>query len=204
MNLIENCLKIYQSLEIWDLKKFCLENDIDIATLRIFLLGNPKLRYELVCLDGNIKEKYDEYLIEYSVLTKSVIREMIELSKDGFKMPFDTYNYYSNNDMNLKRLGEYARECTNFKNKSLILNYIGKFHNIFEGVDSKTLNSLKQSHRISCCKDTIVFTNGDLSKAIEDIEEKHLPHQKGVLYGAIKRQVELRNSKIMEKKIEGV
>lgn len=48
---------------------------------------------------------------------------------------------------------------------------------------------------MSCAKETISFTTTDLSNALKDIDENDLPKVKGVLYGAIKKQVELRDSK---------
>ena len=44
-------------------------------------------------------------------------------------------------------------------------------------------------------KESINFTKSDLVKAMESINENEMPKQSGVLYYAIKRQVELKNTK---------
>ena len=49
---------------------------------------------------------------------------------------------------------------------------------------------LKSVGKITCCRKSISFDNKQLNKVLNDIDEKKLPHIKGVLYYAIKRQLD--------------
>lgn len=123
----------------------------------------------------------------------------IILSKDKFKKPLDLYDYYTTTKFDFKSLGRASLSFNDIKNNKLILQYIDKFPDVFAGYDDKRIRLLKQTNILSCCNDSIRFTNIDLTKALEDINEKNLPKENGVLYYAIKRQVDLRDIKVKKK-----
>ena len=49
---------------------------------------------------------------------------------------------------------------------------------------------LKTVGIITCCGDSISFNNKQMNDALADINEKKLPHIKGVIYYAIRRQLD--------------
>ena len=63
---------------------------------------------------------------------------------------------------------------------------------MFELLNEKNLNIIKLKGNLLCIDDNITFTNSDLKKSINDIEEKGMPLLKGVLFGSIKRQKEIK------------
>ena len=100
---------------------------------------------------------------------------------------------------NIMELSYLAITFSDIKNTQIIHKYLEKYYSIIKGVNDKDLEGYKHKRTMSCAKETISFTTTDLSNALKDIDENNLPKVKGVLYGAIKRQVELRDSKVKTK-----
>ena len=69
----------------------------------------------------------------------------------------------------------------------------------FEVLNEKELNIIKLKGQLLCLSKNITFTNSDLKNAVNDIEEKGMPLLKGILYGSIKRQKELKDAKVRKK-----
>ena len=159
---------------------------------------NKNLIYEIANNRENIWYIYNYYVDLYRQVAEEVIRDIKLLSKDKFKEPLDLYKYYSNN-YNLLYIAKIAKELPNLKNNTLILRYIEKFSSLFELLNEKNLNIIKLKGNLLCLDDNITFTNSDLKKSINDIEEKGMPLLKGVLFGSIKRQKEIKNSKVKKK-----
>ena len=80
-----------------------------------------------------------------------------------------------------------------------IQDYIVTFPCLFQKIEKWNLEILKSSKIFSLCGESIKFTQKDLKIALNDMQEKNLPCIKGVLYGAIKRQIELKDEKIKKK-----
>ncbi len=129
----------------------------------------------------------------------TVIKKIIVLSKDKFKKPLNLYDYYTTTNFDFRSLARLALSFNDIKNNRLISQYINKFPDVFKNYDDNKTVSLKQIKIMSCCNDSIRFTDGDLNKALEDIKEKNLPKENAILYYAIKRQVVLRDIKVKRK-----
>lgn len=129
----------------------------------------------------------------------TVIKKIIVLSKDKFKKPLNLYDYYTTTNFDFRSLARLALSFNDIKNNRLISQYINKFPDVFKNYDDNKTVSLKQIKILSCCNDSIRFTDGDLNKALEDIKEKNLPKENAILYYAIKRQVVLRDIKVKRK-----
>ncbi len=159
---------------------------------------NKNLIYEIANNRENIWYIYNYYVDLYRQVAEEVIRDIKLLSKDKFKEPFDLYKYYSNN-YNLLYIAKIAKELPNLKNSTLILRYVEKFYSLFEVLNEKELNIIKLKGQLLCLSKNITFTNSDLKNAVNDIEEKGMPLLKGILYGSIKRQKELKDAKVRKK-----
>ncbi len=120
----------------------------------------------------------------------TVIKKIIVLSKDKFKKPLNLYDYYTTTNFDFRSLARLALSFNDIKNNRLISQYINKFPDVFKNYDDNKTVSLKQIKIMSCCNDSIRFTDGDLNKALNDINEKKIPHIKGVMYYAIRRQLD--------------
>lgn len=182
---------------------FCLYYNIDTDILKQMLRDDENLKYlfaSKASQEESIREIYNQQIIKYKALIKYVIKKIIILSKDKFKKPLDLYDYYTTTKFDFKSLGRASLSFNDIKNNKLILQYIDKFPDVFAGYDDKRIRLLKQTNILSCCNDSIRFTNIDLTKALEDINEKNLPKENGVLYYAIKRQVDLRDINVKKKK----
>lgn len=159
---------------------------------------NKNLIYEIANNRENIWYIYNYYVDLYRQVAEEAIRDIKLLSKDKFKEPLDLYKYYSNN-YNLLYIAKIAKELPNLKNSTLILRYVEKFYSLFEVLNEKELNIIKLKGQLLCLSKNITFTNSDLKNAVNDIEEKGMPLLKGILYGSIKRQKELKDAKVRKK-----
>ena len=171
-----------------------LNNIIFTSMLKL----NKNLAYEIVSNRDNTIFIYDYYLNLYKQVSLQVIKDIILLSKDDFKKPLDIYKYYANN-YNLIYIAKIAKELPDLKNNTLILRYIGKFSSLFEFLDERKLNNIKLKGYMFCLSENISFTKTDFVKALEDVDEKGMPLLKGVLYGSIKRQIELKDVNVKKK-----
>ena len=159
---------------------------------------NKNLIYEIANNRENTWYIYNYYVSMYRQVAEEVIRDIKLLSKDKFKEPLDLYKYYSNN-YNLLYIAKIAKELPNLKNSTLILRYVEKFYSLFEVLNEKELNIIRLKGQLLCLSKNITFTNSDLKNAVNDIEEKGMPLLKGILYGSIKRQKELKDAKVRKK-----
>lgn len=176
------------------LDKFSLNNIIFTSILNM----NKDLINELANNINNIEYIYNYYVSMYRQVIEEVIRDIKILSKDNFKIPLDLYKYYSNN-YNLLYISKISKELPNLKNNTLILKYIEKFPSLFEFLDEKNINNIKYKGHIMCLSENINFTRPEFVKALKDIEDKGMPLLKGVLFGSIKRQIELKDTNTKRK-----
>ena len=183
------------SLDFINFSSYYNLNNIIFSSI---LKMNKNLIYEIANNRENTWYIYNYYVSMYRQVAEEVIRDIKMLSKEKFKTPLDLYKYYSNN-YNLLYIAKIAKELPNLKNNTLILRYIEKFPSLFEFLDEKSINNIKLKGHIFCLSDVITFTNSDLKNAITDIEEKGMPILKGVLFGSIKRQVDIKNNKVKKK-----
>ena len=156
---------------------------------------NKSLIYEIANNRENIHYIYDYYVFMYRKVIEEVIRDIKLLSKNDFKSPLDLYKYYSNN-YNLLYLAKIAKELPDLKNNTLLLSYVEKLSSLFVYLDEKSLNKIKLEGNMFCLSENINFTRDLFVKALEDMEDKGMPLLKGVLFTSIKRQVDIKNSKI--------
>ena len=180
---------------------FCIHYGLDNRVLKQLLNDNDELKYEIASNlnKESITNIYNEYINRYKNLVRKVIREIASLSKDNFNKPFDLYHYYNTTKYNIHELASLARSFTDVKNSTIIHKYFEKYYFLIQCVYENDIEGYKHKRVMSCAKETINFTTTDLSNALKDIDENDLPKVKDVLYGAIKRQVELRDSKIKTK-----
>ena len=178
---------------------FCIYYGLDSHLLIELLKDNEDLKVVLANNKEYITDIYNQYIDRYKVLIKDVIRKIVLLSKDNFTKPLDLYGYYAKTSFNIKELARLAESFSDIKNSTLILQYLEKFPFLFEEVTRRDITALKQKRIMSCCKDSISFTYSEFNKALSDIEEKGIPLLKEVLYGSIKRQIELRDTNVKKK-----
>ena len=76
------------------------------------------------------------------------------------------------------------------------MEYINNHNDLFLGIDEKGMIGLKTVGIITCCGDSISFNNKQMNDALADINEKKLPHIKGVIYYAIRRQLDKDKDKV--------
>lgn len=199
----EKILDILTNYNSKDFLNYCLYYGFDSFILKELLRDNINLRAELA--KASNKEMtiniYDKYVNRYKVIIKSVIKDIIILSKDRFKKPLDLYKYYEKTCFNIKILARLAESFSDIKNNTLILQYLNKFPSVLEEVTRRNLPALKQKGVFSCCEDSISFSYSEFNRALSDIDEKGIPLVKGVLYGSIKRQIQLKDVKVIKKKL---
>ena len=163
------------------------------------LKNDCSLQFKLVKDRDNIKNIYNECIDKCRNLVKEVIIEIENLRECGFAYPLDLYQYYSKTRFDIKKLARMSADFGEIKNNTLILQYLDKFPFVLEEISRKDITALKQKGIMSCCKDSISFTYSEFNRALSDIEERRIPLVKGVLYGSIENQIELRNSKVKKK-----
>ena len=181
-----------------EFKDFISYYNLNNIVFSSILNMNKYLINELANNINNIEYIYNYYVSMYRQVIEEVIRDIKILSKDNFKIPLDLYKYYSNN-YNLLYISKISKELPNLKNNTLILKYIEKFPSLFVYLDEKKINNIKYKGHIMCLSENINFTRFEFVKALKDIEDKGMPLLKGVLFGSIKRQVELEKNKIKKK-----
>ena len=93
-------------------------------------------------------------------------------------------------------LQKLLKELPDLKNNTLLLSYVEKLSSLFVYLDEKSLNKIKLEGNMFCLSENINFTRDLFVKALEDIEDKGMPLLKGVLFTSIKRQADIKNSKI--------
>ena len=178
-----------------EFKYFCLSYGFNTHILKEMLKDDNSLMYKLSYAKSNIVNIYNQYVDKYKELAIEVIRQIIILNRKGFKEHFDLYDYYSKTRFNLKELARLASGFNDIRNNTIILQYLDKFAPYFKEINDRTIATLRQTGVMSFDKESINFTKSDLVKAMESINENEMPKQSGVLYYAIKRQVELKNTK---------
>ena len=178
--------------------RLCLAYNLNSNILVKLLQDNPNLKSELANNKDSIKNIYNIYEMKYQILINQVVSSINNLKEDSYATPFDLYKYYSSTTLNFNFLVEIARNY-NIEAAQTIEKYIRMFPNLFRRIDRRALDTLKSAKIISCCKESIAFTSKDLAQALESIKEKKLPHIKGVLHGAIKEQIELKDEKTKRK-----
>ena len=184
-----------------DFKYFCLFYGLNTTMLINFLKDNPNLKYELASNINNkdkVQAIYNKCIFKYQILANQIVNKIAKLKEDNYSTPFDLYKYYSNTTIDLNYLALMNVNYSSTVTKQ-IQDYIITFPNLFQKIEKRHLEILKSSKIISCCGESIQFTPKDLKIAFEDIKEKRLPCIKGVLYGAIKKQIELKDEKIKKK-----
>ena len=181
-----------------EFKDFISYYNLNNIVFSSILNMNKYLINELANNINNIEYIYNYYVSMYRQVIEEVIRDIKILSKDNFKIPLDLYKYYSNN-YNLLYISKISKELPNLKNNTLILKYIEKFPSLFVYLDEKKINNIKYKGHIMCLSENINFTRFEFVKALKDIEDKGMPLLKGVLFGSIKRQVELKDTNTKKK-----
>ena len=182
-------------------KYFCLFNGLNTTRLINFLKDNPNLKHELASNINNkdkIQSLYNRCNFKYQLLANQVVNKIANLKEDNYSTPFDLYKYYSKTTIDLNYLALMNVNYSSAITKQ-IQDYIVTFPCLFQKIEKWNLEILKSSKIISLCGESIKFTQKDLKIALNDIQEKNLPCIKGVLYGAIKRQIELKDEKIKKK-----
>ena len=198
----QEIIKILSNVNTEDFGLFCKAFNLEIRFFANFLKSDPALKYEFINKD-TIKETYDEYFLKYQEVIENLIKEIKTLKETGFKEPLDLYEYYLHNTIDINYLARMALAYSNIKGRSLILKYIDNFKEPFSPINKQGIENTKRLGIISCCKKSIKFTNSDIKKALEEMNEKNLPYVKGVLYGAIKKEQELKDTKQKTRKIGG-
>ena len=185
-----------------DFVNYCLYYGFNTYILSELLKDNEELKYHLA--NANNKEMtlnvYNEYINRYRLIIKSLIRDIIILSKNKFKEPLDLYKYYKKTNFNIKYLAMLAESFKDIKNNTLIIQYLNRFPVILDYLTNKNINTIRQKDYFSCCNNIIKFNGNDLNNAMKSIEEDDMPLVKGVLYGALKNQLNNKDRKEKVKK----
>ncbi len=154
----ESILEILSNTSNRTFINFCLHYGFDTRFLLQILKDDKSLKYRLANEKENIPAIYNQYVNKYKEFIRTVIMEIIMLSKDNFRKPLDLYGYYTKTNINFKDLAKLAINFKDINKNKLILQYSEKFQSIFEEVDQRQIDCLKQSRIMSCIKDNIVFT----------------------------------------------
>ena len=178
---------------------FSLYYNINSHLLTELLKNDCSLQFKLVKDRDNIKNIYNECIDKCRNLVKEVIIEIENLRECGFAYPLDLYQYYSKTRFDIKKLARMSADFGEIKNNTLILQYLDKFPFVLEEISRKDITALKQKGIMTCCKDSISFTYSEFNRVLSDIEERRIPLVKGVLYGSIKNQIELRDTNVKKK-----
>lgn len=168
---------------------FCQKYNLNIKILANLLKIDPLIGDLIASNIDNINSIYNYYVIKYENLIKKVIDDILELKESSYKVPFDLYEYYSNTDVNIYNVSRLALGYQ-IDNNNVILEYLNNHNDLFLGIDEKRIIGLKTVGIITCCGDSISFNNKQMNAALADINEKKLPHIKGVIYYAIRRQLD--------------
>lgn len=185
----DDILNIFNNPKSMEFSYFCQRYGLMPRTLSNLLKIDPLIKEELANNIDNIKNIYSVYVTKFGLLIEKVIKDIVDLEENGYKEPFDLYEYYSNTDVNINYLARMALDF-DIRNNSIILEYINNHKDLFLGIDEKGTVGLRAVGRITCCNNSISFDNKQISEALNNMNEKKLPHIKGVLYYAIKRQLD--------------
>lgn len=183
----EDIIQLFNGKNKKELKKFCLLNNININLITTLTIVEPNFLSEFI-EDFSIYFVYEE---QYKNLIRKVIEDIKEASSPKSKTGFDLYQYYLTTNLSLERLSSIALTFNDIEDKTIIRKYIEKNENLLELIDERRLKSLSQTNHITNGNATILFTNNEIKRAIDDINDKNMPLNKGTLYGAIKQQKEL-------------
>ncbi len=194
----QEIIKILSDVNAEDFSLFCKAFNLSVRFFTNLIISNPVIKYEFTNKD-TIREIYAKYKLEYKEIIEKVIEEICSLKESEFKEPLNLYEYYSHNSIDINYLARMALDYSDIKYRSLILKYIDIFKDPFSPINESAIESTKRIGIISCCSSSIKFTTSDITKAFKDMNEKGLPYIKGVLYGAIKKQQELKETKIKSK-----
>lgn len=190
----QEIVKILSNVNTEDFGLFCKAFNFEIRFFTNLLKSDPTLKYKFTNKD-TIKETYVEYYLKYQEMIEKLIEEIHVLKETGFKEPLGLYEYYLHNTININYLARMALTFSHIEGRSLILKYIDNFKDQFNPIDKKGIENIKRLGIISCCKRSLKFTNYDIKKALEEMNDKNLPYIKGVLFGAIKKEQELKDTK---------
>ena len=179
---------------------FCQVNNFSTALLRFFIKNDESLAKKLAFDPQNRRKLYDEIKDKYRAILIEIGKEVNLLEQEGRGRPFNLYGYYSKYSVNFNELVKIGLSFDGLPNQNKILNYFERNRTLFDPIDRARITGLSQIGRLNCGNMGIKFTTGDLYKALEEINEKKYPLVKGVLYGAIKKQIRLRKSNMGPKK----
>ena len=194
----QEIIKILSNVDTEEFELFCKAFNLSVRFFTNLIISNSTIKYEFTNKD-TIREIYAKYKLEYKEIIEKVIEEICSLKESEFKEPLNLYEYYSHNSIDINYLARMALDYSDIKYRSLILKYIDIFKDPFSPINESAIESTKRIGIISCCSSSIKFTTSDITKAFKDMNEKDLPYIKGVLYGAIKKQQELKETKIKTK-----
>lgn len=198
----QDIIKILSNVETVEFEMFCKAYNLEVRFFANLIKSNQTIKYKFTNKD-TIKETYNEYFLKYQEVIKKIIKEIYILKGTKFKEPLNLYEYYLHNTIDINSLAKIALSYSHIERRTLILEYINNFRDLFSPIDKKSIENIKRIGIISCCQKSLKFTNTDIKKALEDINDKNLPYIKGVLYGAIKNVHELKDTKQKTKKIGG-
>lgn len=185
----DDVLNIFNNPKSLEFSYFCQKYNLNARTLVNLLKINPLIRNIFANNIDNINNIYNYYVVEYEGLIKKVINDIVELKESGYREPFDLYEYYSNTDVDIYYLARLALDYQ-IDNNSIILEYINNHKDLFLGIDEKGMIGLKSVGKITCCGKSVSFDRKQADNALNDINEKKIPHIKGVMYYAIRRQLD--------------
>lgn len=191
----DDILQIFSNPKSLRFNYFCQKYNLNIKILANLLKIDPLIGDLIASNIDNINSIYNYYVIKYENLIKKVIDDILELKENSYKVPFDLYEYYSNTDVNIYNVARLALGYQ-IDNNNVILEYINNHNDLFLGIDEKGMIGLKTVGIITCCGDSISFNNKQMNDALADINEKKLPHIKGVIYYAIRRQLDKDKDKV--------
>ena len=181
---------------------FCQVNNFSTSLLRFFIKNDESLAEKLAFDPQNRRKLYDACEKKYRDILIEISKEVNLLEQEGRGRPFNLYGYYSKYNINFNELVKMGLSFDGLADQSKILNYFERNKTLFDPIDRARITGLSQIGRLNCGNMGIKFTTGDLYKAIEEVNEKNYPLVKGVLYGAIKKQIRLRKSNMGPKKIK--
>ncbi len=149
---------------------------------------------------ATILEQFAAYQQTVKGLILTTAKEMAEIMKNGSEQSYDLYHYYETTGIHHLSIISYANELGLDNCAKVMQRFQSKKSRLFDGLTEHDMKVFEVAKRMTCDNTTIAFDSTIYNNARQDMEEKGMPFYRGVLFGAIKRQIAQKQMPIVKQK----
>lgn len=188
----EELKKMISSSKIYDFGVFCRIHNMSPALCTQLLEADKNFLNKLIDNIENIEKIYKDTLEHYEKqlfsLTKSII----------INTSCDLFSYYEQFGTSIKILERIALNMGYNEEAKIISTYINLNFDKFAHLNKCQLTAIAQKRVLTSGNETINFSQGEFSDAIDEINKKDYPMCLGVVFGAIKSIKQKKNEEIQK------